>query len=243
MMFFKKSLKRILDESIRELEHGADLEQVLSRYPDRAEELRPHLRVWDQLSSVKRIETPEGAKDRGMQALRTEIALASSDKGGTSMERISEMSGVLLKAAGAFAIVAGVFLSVAAFSGNLSVDLGNGGSAQAGETDTDGDGVIDTEDNCPLVANPDQADSDGDGVGDACDPTDDSLHNCLEAVDFNGDGVLDNNDVLAFKAAFGSEEGDDNYDASVDVDGDGDVDLFDVTAAVNQIIDCLQPSQ
>jgi hypothetical protein len=35
--------------------------------------------------------------------------------------------------------------------------------------DGDGDGVIDVNDNCPAVANPDQADSDGDGMGDACD--------------------------------------------------------------------------
>lgn len=35
--------------------------------------------------------------------------------------------------------------------------------------DSDGDGVADEVDNCPHVANPDQADSDGDGVGDACD--------------------------------------------------------------------------
>ena len=34
--------------------------------------------------------------------------------------------------------------------------------------DTDGDGVPDDEDNCPLVPNPDQADSNNDGVGDAC---------------------------------------------------------------------------
>jgi len=37
--------------------------------------------------------------------------------------------------------------------------------------DSDGDTVIDKEDNCPDIANPDQADSDEDGLGDACDPT------------------------------------------------------------------------
>src|SRR5438093_1669099 len=36
--------------------------------------------------------------------------------------------------------------------------------------DQDGDGVCEADDDCPLVANPDQADADGDGVGDACDP-------------------------------------------------------------------------
>jgi hypothetical protein len=35
--------------------------------------------------------------------------------------------------------------------------------------DADGDGVSDDLDNCPTVANADQADADGDGVGDACD--------------------------------------------------------------------------
>jgi cysteine-rich repeat protein len=38
--------------------------------------------------------------------------------------------------------------------------------------DSDGDGVLDCIDNCPLVANPDQSDVDGDGIGDRCDPND-----------------------------------------------------------------------
>ncbi|MBE3109770.1 MAG: VWA domain-containing protein [Acidobacteria bacterium] len=37
--------------------------------------------------------------------------------------------------------------------------------------DADDDGIANEIDNCPAVANPDQADSDSDGVGDACEPT------------------------------------------------------------------------
>jgi cysteine-rich repeat protein len=42
----------------------------------------------------------------------------------------------------------------------------------AGGIDTDGDGVIDCQDNCPTVSNPDQSDIDGDGIGDRCDAND-----------------------------------------------------------------------
>jgi DNA/RNA endonuclease G (NUC1) len=58
------------------------------------------------------------------------------------------------------------------------------------DTDDDNDGVADTADNCPLVANADQADGDGDGIGNVCDPN----PNDGPTGDLDGDGVANNVD-------------------------------------------------
>ncbi len=52
----------------------------------------------------------------------------------------------------------------------------------AGDSDADGDGVPDELDNCPQVANADQADSDGDTIGDACDAGGTAVERTLDDV-------------------------------------------------------------
>jgi surface protein len=77
--------------------------------------------------------------------------------------------------------------------------------------DTDTDEVLDIIDNCPLVANPDQADLDGDLAGDACD------------VDIDGDEFLNDGDncPLVANADQANLDGDLAGDVC-DEDDDGD---------------------
>ena len=52
---------------------------------------------------------------------------------------------------------------------NETTDTDEDGIGNNADADDDGDGIVDESDNCPLVANADQADADNDGVGTACD--------------------------------------------------------------------------
>jgi len=100
------------------------------------------------------------------------------------------------------------------------------------EDDTDGDGVSDEDDNCPLLANSDQLDTDLDGEGNVCDDDDD------------GDNVPDDVDCAPLNAAISTQPGDtcnDGNDSTIndvinsdcncvgqaDTDRDGVIDAID----------------
>jgi hypothetical protein len=55
--------------------------------------------------------------------------------------------------------------------------------------DSDDDGILDIDDNCPNTSNPDQTDTDEDGIGDVCDDCPSDPKN-----DEDEDGVCGNND-------------------------------------------------
>jgi hypothetical protein len=79
------------------------------------------------------------------------------------------------------------------------------------QLDTDGDGVLNHVDNCPVDFNPSQEDGNSNGVGDACEP----------AADSDGDGVPDRVDNCPLDFNPGQE----------DADGDGTGDACDGCAA------------
>ena len=92
--------------------------------------------------------------------------------------------------------------------------------------DADGDGISDADDNCPNIANADQADNDGDTLGDVCDSDDDNdgvsdeqdafPTNPNETVDTDGDGIGNN--------------------ADTDDDGDGQLDDDETACGSNPLL-------
>lgn len=56
------------------------------------------------------------------------------------------------------------------------------GAYEFNTADTDGDGIDDGVDNCPLVANADQKDTDGNNIGDACDAAASDTHTNMTPI-------------------------------------------------------------
>ncbi|WP_174259192.1 amidohydrolase family protein [Myxococcus xanthus] len=111
----------------------------------------------------------------------------------------------------------------------------NNSTSYTGEVraaDKDGDGLVDSVDNCPAIFNPirpmdngKQADSDGDGIGDACDPCPLEAGNACTSFtvgDDDHDGIVTWLDNCPFVA---------NPDQA-DADGDGKGDACDACSSV-----------
>lgn len=90
------------------------------------------------------------------------------------------------------------------------------------DIDSDQDGVIESEDNCTIIANSNQRDTDGDALGNACDPdlNNDNAVNFLDLsllsqrfltndpdADFDGDGVVNFVDISIFREFFNQPPG------------------------------------
>ena len=136
----------------------------------------------------------------------------------------------------------GISADATTIVGTGGISGGQGGAWAVIFSDSDEDGLLDYVDNCPGVANSEQADKDSDGAGDACD-------NCLDVAngplspdagghtqrdtdhdgygnvcdaDLNNDGIVNFIDLARMKARFFSTN------ATADVNGDGAVNFADL---------------
>jgi len=125
---------------------------------------------------------------------------ADDDTGGDSLPTVVPY--------GSFRWVAAWFSNESEVGGGIGTDY-DILYAYATSPDADGDSVADSLDNCPDMANENQADADGDGVGDACDvcpdtpPSQSVGPDGRPQGDFDGDCDVDLMDYAVFQQNFG----------------------------------------
>ncbi len=133
-------------------------------------------------------------------------------------------------------------LNVVAFVQNYSTtDIYQAEASRVSDmnNDFDDDGVINSEDNCPDVYNPDQADIDADGLGDACDACDNV--NVYVPGNLNGDvednsPVIDVSDILLLIDLIWANEFPGCTQEVADFNADGTVNIYDAVLLAQYII-------
>ena len=91
------------------------------------------------------------------------------------------------------------------------------------DVDTDNDSIIDSQDNCISVYNPDQIDTNQDGFGNVCDP------------DLNNDGNITDKDEDIIKAVYGLTPESPDWNPEADLNGNGEIDISDVVIWMDMI--------
>ncbi len=129
-------------------------------------------------------------------------------------------------------ITAFLLLFLTACGGSSEIVGVDANATGSSTDDNDNDGIADNVDNCPGIANADQADSDNDGIGDLCDGTSGSAN----TSDGDNDGVNNANDncpnVANADQADTDNDGigdacDSNNSSASDGDNDGVADAVD----------------
>jgi uncharacterized delta-60 repeat protein len=103
-------------------------------------------------------------------------------------------------------LIGGSFTTYNGTAANYIARIDPGGLSN----DNDGDGVINTSDNCPSIYNANQLNADGDAQGDACDSDDDN------------DGVADGSDKWPLDPAEAYDADNDGIGNNADIDDDND---------------------
>jgi hypothetical protein len=107
---------------------------------------------------------------------------------------------------------------------------------EGGGDDGDGDGISDSQDNCPNTPNSDQLDTfppQGNGIGDACD--------C--ECDFDCSGSVDATDLTSFLGDFGRSTFNNPCTNADPCNGDVDCNVNVDAADVNKLLDDFGRSQ
>jgi hypothetical protein len=104
------------------------------------------------------------------------------------------------------------------------------------DPDTDGDGVADSTDNCPVVGNADQADNDADGIGNACDATPDPETETV--YEFDGFFAPVNNKDAQGNYVLNSVNAGRAIPVKFSLGGDYGLDVFEAGFPKSQVIEC-----